>query len=215
MLILITICIVTIKNKILKLNKDIRVISMEHKNYVVDKTFLPLYTSQLYDYSLENFFISDIYVDLPDDQMVISVEKDYFNLFEKCINSILHNRLMFEGKWQDLNHPIGLQYKNYIPIVKFAKYSLDYEKYLEKTSQQRFALKVETTYPHFKDNSKYFVVLQNNTCKKRVHILFFIKRAIDLYFNYKNEVNQCLQYNICDYNLPKTELQQEDNTCQL
>jgi hypothetical protein len=215
--ILISICVNSINTNIQKLNSDSRVASMKEKNIVIAEIIQPMYKTQLYDHNLENYFMSDIYADLPNDQMITAIERDYFKLFELCINSILNNKNSFQEKWQQLNNPQGLQYKFYIPTVKFAKYSLDYEKYLQKTSLQNFRYNVESIYPHFEDNEKYFISLNTKKCTKDEHILFLVKRAIDLYFNFKNEVNNCLQFNKCDHklNIIKQENKQKKNQCKL
>ena len=188
----------TIKTKIATLNKDVRITLMEKKDYVIEESMKSIYSRQLYDYELEDYFLNDIYINLPNDELITNVENDYFTLFKSCINSIITNKKMFETKFQDLDDPTGLQYKYYIPVVKFAKYSMDYEKYLEKTSQQRFTLRVETEYPHFKDAQKYYVTLDNGKCKKLEHILYFVTEAIKLYTNFKSQVDNCLYHDVCN-----------------
>lgn len=187
-----------INNKIINLKNNLKVIEMEKKDEVIDENYRTMYRKQAYDYSLENYFLDDIYKDLPDDKRVNLIETDYFNIFIKCINSIMDNKRNFSNIFSELDKPNALKYKFYIPIVKFAKYSIDYENYLEKTSQQKFSVRVETKYSHFKDDPEYFVILDNGkSCKKKVHILYFITKAMDLYNNYKEEVNNCIFHNIC------------------
>jgi hypothetical protein len=157
-----------------------------------------MYRKQSYNYLLEDYFLDDIYKKLANDVMIDTVQTDYFKSFIKCIDSIMNNKNEFIKIFINLDKPNSLQYKFYIPVVKFAKYSIDYENYLEQTSQQKFSIRVESKYSHFKDDPKYFVILDNGkSCKKKVHILYFITKAIDLYNNYKIEVNNCIFHDIC------------------
>jgi hypothetical protein len=187
-IVLILILIITL---LILYNKNINNKIINLKNNLKEKVLSNTYPKQ----ALENYFLDDIYKDLPDDKRVATVETDYFVCFIKCIDSIINNKNDFINIFMKLDDPSSLQYKFYIPVVKFAKYSIDYENYLEQTSQQRFLIRIVTKYRHFKDDPKYFVILNNG--KRRVHILYFITKAIDLYNNYKTDVDNCIFHNIC------------------
>lgn len=179
-----------IQIKILNTNQNIKVINK--KNEIESP-------KQLYNNEVEDYFLNDIYKNLPDDIKLQKFQKDYFDIFIKGIDLILSNKTYFENTFIILNNPSSLKYKLYIPIIKFAKFSIDYEKYLEKLNFQQFNILVEKYYNNFKDDPKYFIIFNNNNCNKRVHILYFIEKAFELYNMYKNKVNSCIYHNLCIY----------------
>jgi hypothetical protein len=183
--------------KMTSLEKNIKVQEMKKTDLVVDKTYKDIYKQQTYNFRVEDYFASDIYSKIPEDQRGSKVQSDYFALFVQSIQSVFHNESFYVKHFQQLDKPVALANSFYIPIVKFAKFSVDYEGYLETTSQREFAVRVEVKYPKFGTDEKYFVTLDNGKCKKRVHITYFIEKALKLYKSFKKEVDDCIYYNKC------------------
>jgi len=163
----------------------------------IDNRLKYAYITENYNYKLPDFFLSDIYKDLPPEQQVESVQNDYLVLFILAINSIVNNKQDFIKYFKKLNQPVSLQLQSYIPVVKLAKYSIDYNKYLVKMDTQKFLLLVETYYPQFNTNPKYFIEVANNSCQRNEQVLFFVTLAISLYTKHRDKVNDCIYYNKC------------------
>lgn len=188
-----------LRSKIDLMNEFIitKVQDQKHTKLVVDETYRPLYIQQTYDFRVEDYFVSDIYKDIPEDQRSDKVQDDFFIVFTTCIDTILRQKKSFEHNFQVLSTPTALQYNYYLPVVKCAKYSIDYDSYLRETDQRRFILLVENMYRDFSSNDRYFALLDNGKCKKHIHVLYFIERAIELYRNHRKTVDDCLYYGKC------------------
>lgn len=202
-------------SKMASLEKNLKVQEMKKTDLVVDKTYKDIYKQQTYGFQVEDFFASDIYSKIPEDQRGSKVQSDYFGLFVKSIESVFANEPYYVQNFQLLDKPTALANNFYIPIVKFAKFSIDYEGYLKNTSQRQFATRVEVKYPKFGTDEKYFVTLNNGKCKKRVHITYFIEKAMKLYKGFKKEVDDCIYYNKCKV-VKKQESHEDTSTkCEL
>lgn len=186
-----------LKYQIEDVNEYIKVQNMKKTELVVDETFKPLYIQQTYGFKLEDYFISDIYKDMSEDLQPVKAQEDYFKIFTTAIDTILRQRDSFQQNFRVLSTPDCLQYDYCIPLVKCAKFSVDYDKYLSRSDQSNFTILVEKQYPDFEVDDRYYILLDNGKCKKHVHLLFFIQKTIELYTNHPQDVNECLYYNKC------------------
>lgn len=186
------------KNK--AINRDSKVIDMAKKDLIVNNNFKDIYNNNL-NKDLDNFFIDDVYINLSSGDQITKVENDYFNLFTSSINSILSNKIYIENVSIILDKPVSLEYNFYIPIIKFSKFSIDYDIYLQHINEEEFNKRIENYYNNFKNDNKYFVMLN----KKRTHVLYFIQQGIELYKNYKNDVNKCIYFKSCGKNIVSAE----------
>jgi hypothetical protein len=202
-----------LRSRLSSMDKHAKVQEVKKSELVVDETYKDIYKQQTFNFKVEDFFISDIYKEIPEDARGEKVQEDYFEMFTKAIDSIMSNIRFFTNGYNTLNNPSSLQYTtSYLPVVKLAKFSVDYDGYLSQTSQRQFMVRVETQYPKFGTDEKYFVVLDNGKCKKRVHILYFIQKGLQLYVNHKVDVDNCIYYGKCS---PPPKPIAADDTCKL
>lgn len=179
------------------INDITRVKDMKKTDEVVDETFRPLYREQTYNFRLEDFFLDDPYKKMTDDVRPDTVQSDYFGLFVKSIDSIMKYKKEFKDSFLLLDDPSSLSKDHYIPCVKFAKYTVDYDKYLQEVNSNHLLVQTELKYPKFETDLKYFLILDNGKCKKHVHVLKVLEKAVSLYNKFTNDVNECLYHNRC------------------
>lgn len=180
-----------LKYKITTLTYDNnRVKAIAEKNEVVDKQYQTLYREQTYN--LPRFFLEDIYDKMSFDVMRSQLVNDYFGLFSDAVNTILSNKKEYQlhKKFYNIN---ALQYPFNIPVLLYAKFTIDYNYYLIQIDPTTFANLVERYFPDFENDPKYFCRLDNRT----VHISYFIEQAIKLYVKNTAEVNNCIYHRQC------------------
>ena len=140
---------------------------------------------------------------MTDDVRPEAVQKDYFSLFVQATDSILKYKKEFQDSFSNLSDPSSLSNDHYLPCVKFAKYTLDYDNYLQGINSNHLLVQTELKYPRFDTDLKYYLWLDNGKCKKQVHILHILQKAVDLYAKYSNDVDACLYHNRCHKPVPK------------
>jgi len=183
------------------------VMDMKKKDFVLQDQPRVIYKHQLY--KLEDYFVYDVYADMKDtDARTQRLERDYVNVFAECVRSILDNKEVYN---QTPSKTFGtlksLQYKFYTPVLLFAKFTVDYDYYLQKYNQNYFKSRVEAIFEHFDTDAKYFVTLDNG---KRVHLMHFVQQAEDLYISQTDLVNECLYYKQCKIDQLITQVIEEE-----
>lgn len=194
----------TIKLKLHELSRHASVIQIKKKQKVTSESRL-LYLRQKFNYRVEDYFLEDIYYNLNETERTKLVTNDYFQLLLNGIDSILNNKADFEKNYKIYDTPDALKYPYYLPIAKYGKYTVDYNKYLENVNPEELTVKLNEYYPNFRTDDRYFLIIKNEKCTQRAHVLLFLEKPIKLYFNEPVRVDQCIYYNICTL-VPKQEL---------
>ena len=185
------------------ISKLAKVADIKKSDEVVDETYRPLYREQTYNFRLEDFFLDDVYKKMTDDVRPETVQSDYFALFVAAIDTVLKYKKEFIDSFLLLDDPSSLANDRYIPCVKFAKYTVDYDKYLQTVNSNHLLIQTELKYPKFETDPKYYIVLDNGKCRKHVHVLKVLQKAVNLYYNHKVDVDECLYHNRCHKPVPK------------
>lgn len=193
------------------INDNARVQFMKQSDEVVEPIYEPLYRSQTYNFNLESFFLDDIYKPMSEDVRVESIQNDYYKLFITAIDSILKYKKEFTSSFLYLDDPSALQYDYYRSCVKFAKFTLDYEGYLNDINSRKLSVLTESKYKDFSSDPTYFLLIDKGKCKKHVHILKVLEKAVYLYTKHKDDVDECLYNNKCHKPVAKRIMQ---DTCE-
>jgi hypothetical protein len=145
---------------------------------------------QKYNYSVETYFLKDIYKKADGTINYTVLQNDYINVFTKAINSIMNNKVEFTNNYDPLNNIESINLRFYIYCLKFAKYTEMYNTYLSDLDMDYVSLQINQYYPDFTKDDRYFI---NNK-----HIIEILKKAVLLYnINYK-KIDNCIYYKKCE-----------------
>lgn len=188
----------TIRKKINNLYQNPKVIDMKNKEISINTDAIDLYNVTKDNSKLEDYFISNIYLNLSEKVRNEQVFNDYLTIFINAVNSVLNNKLKFTNFYTNLDNPKSLQLICNLPLIKFAKYSNDYSLYLEKLDSNEFYNSINKIFPNFQHGKEYFIDVKISDFKTaHVHVTECISKSIILYSNHMNDVNECLYNNIC------------------
>lgn len=187
-----------LRKKINNLYQNSKVIDMKNKEIDINTDAVDLYNKTIDNTKLEGYFMSNIYLNLADKVRNEQVFNDYLIIFVNAVNSVLNNKIKFTNFYTNLDKPIALQLICNLPLIKFAKYSIDYALYLENLDSNEFYNSLNKIFPNFQYGKDYLIDVKISDFNiSKVHITECISKSIVLYKNYMNDVNQCLYNNIC------------------
>lgn len=203
-----------IRQRLVGVLRDQKVRTMIPTDMEIQVPYIDIYTAQGRSSDLPDYFHEDIYRDLPYDSRAVVLQKDYFNIVIDVVETVLRNKLKLMDAYPKLRTKEALSLPYYIPCVKAAKFSVDYEQYLKDLNPRTLLTMLEEKYTNFGTDKKYFVTLTNKTCVKKVHIMYFIKIATDLYLDFMEEVNNCIYNKQCNYS-PQDATTQQTQSCEI
>ncbi len=179
------------------LTSNHKTLQMQKTTNVYDRQYRLLYLRQKFNNRVEDYFLIDMYEELPDDVRMINLKKDYLQILINAIDTVLTNKQEFEQQYMIYDTPEALKYPYYLPMAKYGKYTIDYDKYLKYVDTEELVVRLNEHYPEFTTNDAYFLTIKNETCTQRAHVLLFLEKAIKLYLKEPVRVDQCIYYNIC------------------
>jgi hypothetical protein len=125
------------------------------------------------------------YNTLPNDIRNKTVLTDYINLYKAAIDILVINKFEFYQVYQNRTTDVEfLNLVNFIPVLKFAKYTEDNKLYIEQLSQSDLQNEINNAYPNFMKDPKFKV--------QGIHIQIFIILASNLYNSNPTECNQAI-----------------------
>ena len=203
---------IVFRKKLRILFRDEKVIAMQQQDLQVKKTFLPLYLTQGYSIHVNDVFVQDPYKALPKDLRSEKLRNDFYVLFQRAIQAIKDNQDWLVKNYQVMKSPECLKYDFILDIVKFAYFTLVYGSYLEEDRivDNNMRLQIEKRFPFF---DRYHVDMESQTCKRNVHIMYFVSLAISLCQAHSEAVRACILFDRCGKPVTSQETLQE--TCSL
>lgn len=180
-----------------ELSQNNALIQMRKKDNVTTSENRLLYLRQKFNYRVEDYFLEDIYNSLYETERNKNVTNDYLIILINAIITILSNKSDFEQNYKIYDTPDALKYPYYLPLAKYGKYTIDYDKYLKNINAEELIVQLNNYYPNFRNDDRYFLIIKNEKCTQRAHVLLFLEKAIKLYLNEPVRVDQCIYYNIC------------------
>ncbi len=198
----------TLSRKIDEINTNKTLVETEEKDNYIKNQYQLLYKKQFYNFRVEDYFLDDIYQRLIGPAKKTAVMNDYFGLLVKAIDAILNNKTDFQQNYNIYNKLEALKFPYYLPLAKYAKYTIDYDKYLRDFDPNQIFYRLNVYYPNFRTDEQYYIILKNKTCTQRAHVLLFLEKAVQLYIDYPDNVDQCIYYNICEQK-PQTKQEQQ------
>ncbi len=203
-----------IKQRLLNILTDEKVKGMRATDMEVNVKYVDMYNAQGRSSSLPDYFHEDIYKDLPTDTRLVVLQKDYYNLVIDVIESVLRNKPKMQESYPKLRTLESLSINAYLPCIKAAKFSVDYDHYMKDLNPRTLMALLEKKYSRFATDKQFFVTLTNKTCVKKVHILYFITIATDLYLDFSEEVNNCIYNNECNHK-PTNSFNSQGSSCEI
>lgn len=184
-IILIVIFIIIIRKKMVYYDSMKKCDKLDIKNSGIDL----INAEQKYNYSVETYFLKDIYI--KDDGTInyTLLQNDYLNLFTKAINSIVNNKIEFTDNYNSLDDINSVKFRFYIYCLKFAKYTEMYNNYLSDLDMDYISLQINQYYPDFNKDDRYFI---NNK-----HMIEILKKAVLVYNINVKKVDNCIYYKKC------------------
>lgn len=110
----------TIRKKINNLYQNPKVIDMKNKEININTDAIDLYNNTTDKSKLEDYFISNIYLNLSEKVRNEQVFNDYLTIFINAVNSVLNNKIKFTNFYTNLDNPKSLQLICNLPLIKFA-----------------------------------------------------------------------------------------------
>lgn len=196
----------SVNNQLNDLEKNKILMDTKKKDAVLNDQYKFLYRKQQFGFRVEDYFLEDIYKEFSDSQLIFNITNDYIKLLTNAVDSILKNKTEFQNNYMLYDQPEALKYPYYLPLAKYAKFTIDYDKYLKYIDPQHLAVRLNIYYPNFKTDGKYFIILKTKTCSQHAHVLLFLEKAVELYLKHPIRVDQCIYNNICEL---KKEVPQE------